>query len=60
MLGAFLAIAAAALVTLLLVPGSIEGLTSIKEVPGATFTLSFAVLMVAVVFALPRWLGVRR
>jgi hypothetical protein len=60
MLGASLAIVATALVAILLVPGSVEGLTSIEEVPGATFTLAFAVLIVAVVFALPRWLGVRR
>jgi hypothetical protein len=60
MLGALLAIATAVLAALLMVPGSVRGLPSIDEVPGGAFTLSFAVLIVAVVFALPRWLGVRR
>ena len=59
-LGALLAIAASAVAALLLVPGSVQGLPSVAELPGGAFTLSFAVLIVAVVFALPRWLGVRR
>jgi hypothetical protein len=58
--GAFLAILAATFVVLLLVPGSMWGLPSIDDVPGGAFTISFAVLIVAVAFALPHWLGVRR
>lgn len=60
-LGAILAILAATALALLLVPGLVQGLPSLlEEVPGGAFTLSFAVLIVSVAFALPRWLGVRR
>jgi hypothetical protein len=58
--GAILALVVAVLFALLLVPGSIEGLSEAVEVPGGPLSLSFAVLILAVVFALPKWLGVRR
>ena len=59
-LGALLAIVAASILTLLLVPSTIEGLPSIDDIPGGAFSISFGVLIVAVAFALPRWLGVVR
>ena len=58
--GALLAVAVAVLFVLLLVPGSVEGLSEAVDVPGGALPLSFAVLILAIVFALPTWLGVRR
>ena len=58
--GALLAVAVAVLFVLLLVPGSVEGLSEAVDVPGGALSLSFAVLILAIVFALPTWLGVRR
>ncbi len=60
LVGAILAVAVAVLFVLLLVPGSIEGLSEAVDVPGGALSLSFAVLILAIVFALPTWLGVRR
>jgi hypothetical protein len=58
--GALLAVAVSVLFVLFLVPGSVEGLSEAVDVPGGALTLSFAVLILAIVFALPTWLGVRR
>ena len=58
-IGAFVAIAVAFCFVVILVPASIQGLPVMVDVPGGALTLSFAVLILAVAFALPSWLGVR-
>jgi hypothetical protein len=59
-MGALVAIVAVTIVLVLIVPGTVQGLSVLEDLPGGALTLSFAVLMVAVVFALPRWLGVQQ
>lgn len=62
LLGAFLALAGVAILALLLVP-DVRGRFELPEDPLVDvlpLALSFAALIVAMAFALPEWLGVRR
>ena len=59
-LGGILAVLVTTLLLALLVPDLVSDVDVLEEVPMTGLVLSFAALMVAVVYALPSWLEVRR
>lgn len=58
--GALLAVLATTLVALFTLSGTVGWMPPLDDLPGGALTIAFAVLIVAVVFATPTWLGVRR
>ncbi len=58
-IGALLALLAAFLVVAAMVPGLLDGVPPLDELPASGFVLAFAVLLISVGYALPTWLGVR-
>jgi NADH:ubiquinone oxidoreductase subunit 3 (subunit A) len=59
LLVAVLAFIVLMLIALSMTPGAAEWMVDISDVPGGHVIISFAVLIVAVVYALPVWMGVR-
>ncbi len=59
LLVAVLALIVLLLIALAMTPGAAEWMVDIGDVPGGQLTIAFAVLIVAVVYALPVWMGVR-
>jgi hypothetical protein len=59
-IGALLALLAAFLVVVAMVPGLLDGVPPLDDLPASGFVLAFAVLLVSVGYALPTWLGVRQ
>ena len=58
-IGALLALMAAFLVVVAMVPGLLDDIPPLDDLPASGFVLAFAVLLISVGYALPTWLGVR-
>jgi hypothetical protein len=58
--GSILAVIGASAIIALMLPDIVDGVPVLDDLPGSTFVLAFAALLVSVGYALPTWVGVRK